>query len=86
MAITASEARKQLFPLIEEVNLDRAPIEITSKRGDRGSQQPSPGTAKREGYRTAAQGSAQKFGQSYSSHGDQGAAAKAINRTVSVSR
>ncbi len=34
MAITASEARKQLFPLIEQVNLDRAPIEITSKRGD----------------------------------------------------
>lgn len=34
MAITASEARKQLFPLIEQVNIDRAPIEITSKRGD----------------------------------------------------
>ena len=34
MAITASEARKNLFPLIEQVNNDRAPIEITSKRGD----------------------------------------------------
>lgn len=34
MAITASEARKNLFPLIEQVNDDRAPIEITSKRGD----------------------------------------------------
>ncbi len=34
MAITASEARKRLFPLIEQVNDDRAPIEITSKRGN----------------------------------------------------
>jgi antitoxin YefM len=34
MAITASEARKQLFPLIEKVNDDREAIEITSKRGD----------------------------------------------------
>ena len=34
MALTASEARKQLFPLIEQVNEDRQPIEITSKRGD----------------------------------------------------
>ena len=34
MAITASEARKNLFPLIEQVNRDRLPIEITSKRGD----------------------------------------------------
>ena len=34
MAITASEARKNLFPLIEKVNADRTPIEITSKRGD----------------------------------------------------
>lgn len=34
MAITASEARKNLFPLIEQVNDDRAPIEITSRRGD----------------------------------------------------
>lgn len=33
MAITASEARKNLFPLIEQVNTDRAPVEITSKRG-----------------------------------------------------
>lgn len=33
MAITASEARKNLFPLIEQVNEDRAPIEITSRRG-----------------------------------------------------
>jgi antitoxin YefM len=34
MAITASEARKNLFPLIEQVNDDRVPVEITSKRGD----------------------------------------------------
>ncbi len=33
MAITASEARKNLFPLIEQVNDDHAPVEITSKRG-----------------------------------------------------
>ena len=34
MSITASEARKNLFPLIEQVNNDRTPIEITSRRGD----------------------------------------------------
>jgi len=34
VAITASQARKILFPLIEQVNDDRQPIEITSKRGD----------------------------------------------------
>jgi antitoxin YefM len=34
VAITASEARKNLFPLIEQVNDDRTPIEITSRRGD----------------------------------------------------
>ena len=34
VAITASEARKNLFPLIEQVNDDRQPVEITSKRGD----------------------------------------------------
>lgn len=34
MSITASEARKNLFPLIEQVNENREPIEITSKRGD----------------------------------------------------
>ena len=34
MAITASEARKNLFPLIEQVNDYRQPVEITSKRGD----------------------------------------------------
>ncbi|OHT95581.1 prevent-host-death family protein [Mycobacteroides chelonae] len=33
MAITASEARKSLFPLIEQVNTDRTPVEITSKNG-----------------------------------------------------
>ncbi len=33
MAITASEARKNLFPLIEQVNEDRTPVEITSRRG-----------------------------------------------------
>jgi antitoxin YefM len=34
VALTASEARKNLFPLIEQVNNDRQPVEITSKRGD----------------------------------------------------
>lgn len=34
MAITASEARRHLFPLIEQVNEDRKPVEITSKRGN----------------------------------------------------
>jgi antitoxin YefM len=34
MAITATEARKNLFPLIEQVNDDRTPVEITSRRGD----------------------------------------------------
>jgi antitoxin YefM len=34
MAITASEARKNLFPLLEQVNADRTPVEIMSRRGD----------------------------------------------------
>ena len=34
MAITASEARKNLFPLLEQVNDDRTPVEITSKKGN----------------------------------------------------
>lgn len=33
MAITASEARRNLFPLIEQVNADRTAVEITSKAG-----------------------------------------------------
>jgi antitoxin YefM len=33
MAITASEARKNLFPLIKKVNDDRVPVEIVSKHG-----------------------------------------------------
>src|SRR5450432_2825002 len=33
MAITASEARKRLFPLIEQVNDDQEPVEILSKSG-----------------------------------------------------
>ena len=33
MTVTASEARKNLFSLIEKVNDDRLPVEITSKRG-----------------------------------------------------
>lgn len=32
--LPASEARKNLFPLIEEVNNDRTTIRITSKRGN----------------------------------------------------
>ena len=34
MAVTASEARKNLFSLIEQVNEDRTPVEISSRRGD----------------------------------------------------
>jgi len=34
VAVTASEARKNLFPLIAQVNDDRTPVEITSRRGD----------------------------------------------------
>jgi len=33
-AISASEARKSLFPLIERVNDDHTPVEIVSKRGN----------------------------------------------------
>jgi antitoxin YefM len=34
VAITASEARATLFPLIEKVNADMAPVVITSKGGN----------------------------------------------------
>ncbi|MFD6230790.1 type II toxin-antitoxin system Phd/YefM family antitoxin [Streptomyces sp. NPDC060232] len=34
MPISASEARKTLFPLIERVNDDHVPVRISSKRGD----------------------------------------------------
>jgi antitoxin YefM len=33
-AISASEARRTLFPLIEQVNADHTPVEIVSKRGN----------------------------------------------------
>lgn len=33
MAITATEARRRLFPLIEQVNADQEPVEILSKSG-----------------------------------------------------
>lgn len=33
MSITASEARRHLFPLIEQVNDDRTVVEIVSRRG-----------------------------------------------------
>jgi len=33
MAVTATEARKRLFPLIEQVNDDQVPVEILSKHG-----------------------------------------------------
>lgn len=33
MAVTASEARKKLFPLIKQVNEDHVPVEITSRQG-----------------------------------------------------
>ena len=34
MSVSASEARKNLFPLIEQVNNDRLAVRITSRRGD----------------------------------------------------
>jgi antitoxin YefM len=34
VTITATEARQRLFPLIEQVNDDRAPVRIASKRGN----------------------------------------------------
>ncbi|TDC80414.1 type II toxin-antitoxin system Phd/YefM family antitoxin [Streptomyces hainanensis] len=34
MSISASEARRSLFPLIERVNTDHDPVRITSKAGD----------------------------------------------------
>jgi antitoxin YefM len=34
VAITATEARQRLFPLIEQVNDDRAPVRIASRRGN----------------------------------------------------
>ena len=33
MSVTASEARKRLFPLIDEVNDDQVAVEIVSKKG-----------------------------------------------------
>ncbi|MEZ5311465.1 MAG: type II toxin-antitoxin system prevent-host-death family antitoxin [Microthrixaceae bacterium] len=34
MSISASEARKTLFPLIERVNSDREAVEIVSRKGN----------------------------------------------------
>jgi antitoxin YefM len=34
MSITASDARRNLFPLIEQVNEDRTTVEIVSRRGN----------------------------------------------------
>jgi antitoxin YefM len=34
MAISASEARQRLFPLIEQVNTDHEPVRIASRAGD----------------------------------------------------
>lgn len=34
MSISASEARSKLFPLIQQVNDDRTPVEITSRGGN----------------------------------------------------
>jgi antitoxin YefM len=34
MTVSATEARQRLFPLIEQVNADRAPIRIASRRGN----------------------------------------------------
>jgi antitoxin YefM len=34
MAISASEARSRLFPLLQQVNDDHVPVRISSKSGD----------------------------------------------------
>lgn len=34
MAMTASDARREFFPLIKQVNDDHAPVRITSKNGN----------------------------------------------------
>ncbi|MFH9955680.1 type II toxin-antitoxin system Phd/YefM family antitoxin [Streptomyces roseolus] len=34
MSLSASEARASLFPLIQQVNTDHAPVRITSRHGD----------------------------------------------------
>jgi antitoxin YefM len=34
VAVSASEARSRLFPLIQQVNEDHVPVRITSKGGD----------------------------------------------------
>ncbi|MDO5083680.1 MAG: type II toxin-antitoxin system prevent-host-death family antitoxin [Arachnia propionica] len=34
MSISASEARQKLFPLIEQVNVDRTAVEIVSRKGN----------------------------------------------------
>jgi antitoxin YefM len=34
VSISASEARRRLFPLLEQVNTDHEPVRITSKAGD----------------------------------------------------
>ena len=34
MAISASEARSRLFPLIQQVNDDHVPVRVSSKSGD----------------------------------------------------
>ena len=34
MPVTATEARRTLFPLIEQVNEDRLAVQITSRRGN----------------------------------------------------
>jgi len=35
MAVTASDARKRLFPLIKQVNDDRVPVEVVARSGER---------------------------------------------------
>lgn len=34
MSISASEARRRLFPLLEQINSDHEPVRITHKAGD----------------------------------------------------
>lgn len=35
MAITASDARKRFFPIIQQVNDDRTPLEVVTRSGER---------------------------------------------------
>ena len=63
MSISASEARRTLFPLIEQVNDDRTAVEIVSRKGNAAWQETaylfrSPANARRllDAYERAREG------------------------------